>query len=191
MPKPILNALTEALQKRCLVALHRNPTDWDVCDVGYVVAADVESVTLASVTSRGDVIGFEVYSLDVVVGVALDDGESDYLDKISRLVKGRRKDIFREVPCWTKRGIAGTLMEAMVRRRIVTIGYTPEDVSSPSGLVRAMTEDSVSIQTVDQYGEDDTVLTVSLSSITAVHYGTEDEQIRDYLRASYSQDQDD
>ena len=49
----------------------------------------------------------------------------------------------------------------------------------------------MSIQTVDQYGEDDTVLTIPISGITVVHYGTEAEQIRDYLRASYDQDQND
>ena len=181
----------EARQKGCLIELHRNPSDWDVFDVGYVTAVDAEAVALATVTTRGDVIGFEVYSLAVVVGVALDDGESDYLDKISRLVKGGRENIFHEVPRWTETSIAGTLMEAMRRRKMITLGWSNEDVANPTGLVRAMTEDSVSIQTVDQYGEDDTVLTIPISGITVVHYGTEAEQIRDYLRASYDQDQND
>lgn len=181
----IRNRLTEALVKGCLVQIHRNPKDWGEFQVGYVETVDRECVRIRSVSVRGNVLGFEIYAISAVTGVVLDDGDNDYLDKLARLVRGR--NVFRDVAPWDSAGIRGTLEEAMRRQCIVTIGRNHGEDESPCGLVRAMTDDSVSIQMVDQYGEDDGVATIPLEGINAVHFGTEDEQLLDYLRASYKQ----
>lgn len=177
--------LLTALQQGCLVELHRDPEDWSRCQVGYVDAVADGSVRIRSVTPQGDVLGYEVYALRVVVGVVLDDGKCDYLGKIARVV-GKRSQIFQEVESWPKSGIRGALREALERQCVVTVGRTHADKESLCGLIRAMADDSVSIQLVDQYGEDDSLATVAIKGITAVHFGTEDEQLLDYLRASYA-----
>ena len=186
MNETIRNQLAQALAKGCLVQIHRNPKDWGRFHVGYVDAIDEESVRIRSVSVRGDVLGFEVYAISAVTGVVLNDGDNDYLDKVSRLVRGR--EVFRDVAPWQGPGIRGTLEEAMRVQRIVTLGRTHDEKESPCGLVRAMTDDAVSIQLVDQYGEDNGIATVPIEGINAVHVGTEDEQILDFLRASYADD---
>lgn len=183
----IREQLADALVKQCLVQIHRNPKDWGRFQVGYVDAIDGESVRIRSVSDRGRVLGFEVYALEAVTGVVLDDGANDYLDKLSRLVRGRR-DMYRKVSSWRQSGIRGALEEAMRRQRIVSIGRAHDEEESPCGIVRAMTDDAVSVQLVDQYGEDDGLATIPIEGINAVHFGTEDEQVLDFLRGSYADD---
>ena len=76
----------------------------------------------------------------------------------------------------------------MHRQRVVKIVRAYGDGDALCGVVRAMTDDTMSIQTVDQYGEDAGLATVPMSGIVSVHLGTEDEQILDYLRESYARD---
>lgn len=188
MSGSIRGQLAEALARGCLVEIHRNPKDWGKFQAGYVDSIDDDSVRIRSVSPRGEVLGFEVYALEAVTGVVLNDGDNDYLDKLSRLVRGGR-DVYRKVSPWEEAGIRGALEEAMRRQRIVTLGRAHDELQSPCGLVRAMTDDAVSIQLVDQYGEDDGIATIPIEGINTVHFGTEDEQILDYLRSSYAADE--
>lgn len=176
--------LERAIDTGCLVALYRDSEDWSKCQVGFVDEVTSDAVRIRSVTSRGDVIGYEVHSLSAIKGVGLDDGAHDYLDKISRLVGMRRRIVSDDNACSC--GIGDSLRDAMANRRIVTVIYSHGEGDALCGLVRAMTEDTVSVQTVDQFGEDDGLVTASLDGVTAVYYGTEDEGILDYLRASYA-----
>lgn len=188
MNDSIRDRLFEARAKGCLVQIHRNPKDWGRFQAGFVDAVDGESVRIRSVSLRGEVLGFEVYALSAVTGVVLDEGDNDYLDKLSRLVRGGR-NVYRDVARWRQIGIPGALEEAMRRQCIVSLGREHDEEESPCGLVRAMTDDAVSIQLVDQYGEDDGIATIPIKGINTVHFGTEDEQILDYLRRSYAADE--
>ena len=180
----IRRRLELALDTGCLVALYRDPEDWSKCLVGFVDEVAPDAVRIRSVTSRGDVIGYEVHSLSAIKGVGLDDGAHDYLDKVSRLVRMHRRVVSDAEACSC--GIEDSLREAMANRRIVTVIYSHGEGDALCGVVRVMTEGSVSVQTVDQFGEDDGLVTASLDGVTAVHYGTEDEEILEYLRASYA-----
>ena len=184
MMEGIRRQLEQALEKGCLVALYRDPVDWSRCQVGFVDGVASDAVRLRSVTSRGDVIGYEVHSLPAIKGVGLDDGAHDYLDRVSRLVGMRQRIVSDTEPCSC--GIGDSLREAMASRRIVTVIYSYGEGDALCGVVHAMTEGTVGIRTVDQFGEDDGLVTASLDGVTAVYYGTEDEQILDYLRASYA-----
>ena len=176
--------LEKALDKGCLVALYRNPADWSKCQVGFVDEVTSDAVRLRSATCRGDVIGYEVHDLSAIKGVGLDDGTHDYLDKVSRLTRMRGQITSGAEPCSCS--IRDSLRDAMANNRIVTVIYSPSEGDALCGLVRAMAESAFSMQTVDQFGEDDGLVTASLDGVTAVYYGTEDEQILDYLRASYA-----
>ena len=180
----IRRQLEQALDKGCLVALYRDPTDWSKCQVGFVDEVTSDAVRLRSVTSRGDVIGYEVHGISAIKGVGLNDGTHDYLDKVSRLIGMRGRITSGAEPCSCS--IRDSLREAMANQRIVTVIYSQGEGDALCGLVRAMAENTVSMQTVDQFGEDNGLVTASLDGVTAVYYGTEDEQILDYLRASYA-----
>ena len=180
----IRRQLEHALDTGCLVALYRDSEDWSKCQVGFVGEVTSNAVRIRSVTSRGDVIGYEVHRLAAIKGVGLDDGAHDYLDKVSRLVGMQRRIVSDAEACSC--GIEDSLREAMANRRIVTVIYSYGEGDALCGVVRAMTEGTVSMQTVDQFGENDGVITASLDGVTAVYYGTEDEEILDYLRASYA-----
>lgn len=180
----IRRQLEKALDNGCLVALYRDPTDWSKCQVGFVDEVTSDAVRIRSVTSRGDVIGYEVHGLSAIKGVSLDDGAHDYLDKVSRLIGMRGRITSGPEPCSCS--IRDSLRDAMANNRIVTVIYSQGEGDALCGLMRAMTESTVVMQTVDQFGEDDGLVTASLDGVTAVHYGTEDEQILDYLRASYA-----
>ena len=133
-------------------------------------------------------MGFEVHLLTSIVGVMSDDGDNDYLDKISRLAM--RRGEFSDVPPLPHGGLAATLREAMRRQRVVKIVRAYGEGDALCGIVRAMTDDTMSVQTVDQYGEDGGLATVLVRGVASVHLGTEEEQILDYLRESYARNPD-
>ena len=176
----VRKALEEAQADSCLVSLHSDPEDWGQCSVGYVDLLTEKHVRLRSLTSRGEARGFEIRRLRDVVKVESGD---KYLAKVARLAEGAGA-VFTEVqPDWASTGdlVTDTLRQALLDGVIVTVWGGDSD-DPVVGLVRALTEDCVSLRVVNEYGEDDGISTIPLANVTDIDFATESEQIRQFLR---------
>ena len=179
--------LEEARKEGRLVSLHEDPSNWDRCCVGFVDAMSNSHVRLRSVTTRGTEGGFEIRPLASIAGVEQEDEDNDYLGKIRRLMSfGGAKSV--ESWCMGNDPIRDALRRSMDTGQIVSVWGDANEGFVLCGIVTLLSDDSAVVRTVDQYGEDDGAATVRLSSIRAIDYATEEEQIKQFLRESYAAD---
>ena len=150
----------------------------DACSVGYVDAVTRTHVRLRSVTTHGREVGYEVRPVGDVFEV---DEDGPYMERVEALVNAGGA-AFTDVE--RPRGGTDLVKEAVEAardaQRFVTL-HLPTRDDDATGRVVATTDLRVSLRTVDRFGRPGEVLAVPWRDIDSVDYGTEEEQITEFL----------
>lgn len=173
------DVLRDVQEKGKLVCVFHGDDEHDKFDVGFVESLTPTTLTLLSVSPRGEFDGRVVMHLDALNRVETDDR---YSRKIA-LLHEYRGSVFRTDdrlnPVASAYGIGEQLQTAMDEGNVVCI----EDLkgNAITGFVRELGDDYVEVEALTQLGEPDGKAIMSLDEVARVQIGARDQQVRSFL----------
>ena len=173
-----LATLQEALEGNRAVAVYADADDYQTYEVGFVEHSDNHELVLKCLTPKGEPDGRRVLRMDAVVRVDIDNA---YVRKLELLYQYRESIFaadFRSNHS-AKRDLKGQLESALLDGTIVHL--VDANDYGPSGLVREIGDDYVTIERIGANGEPDGVATMLIASIHKVHMGRRQDQVLEFL----------
>ncbi|WP_165673823.1 hypothetical protein [Metapseudomonas otitidis] len=170
-------SLEKAMQDKRIVSIYTSD-DWSSYSVGYVISIDSTHICLESITGSGESIGFEIRSLEEIKKV---ETSGKYEQKIE-ILANHQGEIIHPVTLPAPGGgiIHETLELAQQRKCVITI-WTEGSEDSISGYVSSIENNTITIQAVDEYGDNDGVSVIPQEEISSIDFCTKEEQLREFL----------
>ncbi|BCD88137.1 hypothetical protein PSm6_45440 [Pseudomonas solani] len=178
----IRTSLEKAMQDKRIVSIYTSD-DWSSYSVGYVVSIDGTHICLESITGSGESIGFEIRSLEEITKV---ETSGKYEQKIETLANHQGEVIHPvALPALGEGIIHETLALALQRKCVITI-WVQGSEDSISGYVSSIENDTITIQAVDEFGDNDGASVVPQGEISSIDFCTKEEQLREFLNKKSS-----
>jgi hypothetical protein len=156
--------LERAAREHRPVAVYTNQGDPTKFSVGYVDRLSRTQVRLRSLSPDGDDDGYEIRDLSGIHKVELD---GRYERKVAFL-NASRGEIFREIELATGPAngdlVVSTLREAKAKQLPVVL-WTADEAQGVGGFVHGLTRSAVTLQSINDFGEEDGLVTLSLHAI--------------------------
>lgn len=171
--------LREIQAREKLVCVFHGDDEHDKFDVGFVESLTPTTVTLLSVSPRGEYDGRVVMHIDDLNRVETDDR---YSRKIA-LLHEYRGSVFKSDdhvnPGARDYAFAEQLQSAKESGSVICI----EDMkgNAVTGYVREIGDDYVELEALTQLGEPDGTALLSLDEVARVQIGARDQQVRNFL----------
>ena len=162
-----------------LVCVFHGDDEHDKFDVGFVESLTNSTLTLLSVSPRGEYDGRVVMHLDDLNRVETDDR---YSRKIA-LLHEYRGSVFKADDKVNKQALAFGIGEQLQAALEETCVVCVEDVkgNAITGFVREIGDDYVEVEALTQLGEPDGTSIISLEEVSRVQIGARDQQVRAFL----------
>lgn len=170
-------SLEEAMQDKRIVSIYTSD-DWSSYSVGYVVSIDDTHICLESITGSGESIGFEIRSLEEITKV---ETFGKYEKKIEKLANHQGEIIQAVTLPPPSRGIIHEILKLALQRKCVITVWADDAEESISGYVSSIENDTITIQAVDEFGDNDGISVVPQGKVTSIDFCTKEEQLREFL----------
>jgi hypothetical protein len=166
-------------EKEKLVCVYHGDDGHDKFDVGFIESLTSTTLTLLSVSPRGEFDGRVVMHLDDLNRIEMDDR---YSRKI-QLLHQYRGSIFKSEDHVNPQARADDLHAQLVRAVEAHEVACVEDIkgNSVTGFIAEAGEDFVVVESLTQMGEPDGQSVINLDEVTRVQVGARDQQIRGFL----------
>ncbi len=162
---------TEAQQDGKIVSIHWGPHGEDLCAVGYVHTIGSAHVILKSTYSDGADGGYELRSFSDIHRI---DVGGQFERKVDFLVQ-HRGSVLREKELPERVKAASNLEEAIaaMAKMDMLVEVTTETEDDPHyGFVEAADADGVQLRSINNYGEEDGTVYLTLEKIECININT-------------------
>jgi hypothetical protein len=162
-----------------LVCVYHGDDGHDKFDVGFVESLSATSLTLLSVSPRGEFDGRVVMQLDDLNRVETDDRYSRKIE----LLHQYRGSVFKTEDKVNTQARTDDLYEQLARASEESQVACVDDIkgNSVTGFIREVGDDYVEIEALTQLGEPDGKSIINLEDVSRVQIGARDQQVRCFL----------
>jgi len=171
--------LKQQQEKEKLVCVYHGDDGHDKFDVGFIESLTQTTLTLLSVSPRGEYDGRVVMHLDDLNRIEMDDRYSRKIE----LLHQYRGSVFKTDDHVNPKARADDLHAQLVRAVEEHEVACVEDVkaNAVTGFVAEVGDDFVVIEALTQLGEPDGQAVINLDEVVRVQLGARDQQIRGFL----------
>jgi hypothetical protein len=173
------DVLKEQQESEKLVCIYHGDDGHDKFDVGFVESLTPTTLTLLSVSPRGEFDGRVVMHLDDLNRIEMDDRYSRKIE----LLHQYRGSVFKTEdhvnPSARADDLHSQLSRAVEEQQVACV----EDIkgNAVTGFIAEVGDDFVMIEALTQLGEPDGKSVINLEEVARVQIGARDQQIRGFL----------
>ena len=171
--------LKQQQEKEKLVCVYHGDDGHDKFDVGFIESLTPTTLTLLSVSPRGEFDGRVVMHLDDLNRIEMEDRYSRKIE----LLHQYRGSIFKSEDHVNPNARTDDLMAQLARAAEEHDVACVEDIkgNAVTGFVAEVGDDFVMIEALTQLGEPDGQAVINLDEVSRVQVGARDQQIRGFL----------
>ncbi len=171
--------LRQQQEKEKLVCVYHGDDGHDKFDVGFVESLTPTTLTLLSVSPRGEFDGRVIMHLDDLNRIEMDDRYSRKIE----LLHQYRGSIFKTEDHVNPEARADDVHAQLVRAVNEHLVVCVEDIkgNSVTGFIMEVGDDFVLIEALTQLGEPDGQSLINLDELSRVQLGARDQQVRGFL----------